>query len=510
MPDISKIKALDGVTYNIKDDVAREGLETKAPLDSPTFTGTPTAPTASANTNNTQIATTAFVKTVAGDYIKNGDKLLTSSPFLSGTGVASGKKIYISKLDNGFWCASKRWTVTATNGSESVSSANIDKLFDGDYDGQCWSIYNGDSSVILFDFSNESTGCLPGYPYGQFLVSFYYVAKPASITGRVYCNYETQGVGWHNITFTNIFGSVYSADNSYYNISKLEITIVGDTTNSYGRTAICEIEFAPSRPGIIHAGPMITKYSPQTLYYSLTAPSFIGDLTGNASTATKLAASKTIQTNLASTSSASFDGSANITPGIIGTLGTGNGGTGVSTLGTSGQVLKVNSAGTALEWGTVSSSVTATKQKLVKTTVPNITSVGSAPTLGTAFSVPNVTGNTSVSASKVTKTDDTFVKTISQATSTSSVIGTVSGGVLTLSKAITAVGAVSAGTTGTASAVSISNVTATNTTLGTAFSIPNVTSVGSAPTLGTAISVATGATSTSGTGSEVVIDVSSS
>lgn len=38
-------------------------LSIKANLDSPTFTGTPTAPTASANTNTTQIATTAFVQT---------------------------------------------------------------------------------------------------------------------------------------------------------------------------------------------------------------------------------------------------------------------------------------------------------------------------------------------------------------------------------------------------------------------------------------------------------------
>ena len=54
----------------------------------------------------------------------------------------------------------------------------------------------------------------------------------------------------------------------------------------------------------------------------------IGDLTGNASTATTLATARTIQTNLASTSSASFNGSANITPGVTGTLGVGNGGTG--------------------------------------------------------------------------------------------------------------------------------------------------------------------------------------
>lgn len=38
-------------------------VATKADLASPTFTGTPAAPTASAGTNSTQIATTAFVKT---------------------------------------------------------------------------------------------------------------------------------------------------------------------------------------------------------------------------------------------------------------------------------------------------------------------------------------------------------------------------------------------------------------------------------------------------------------
>ena len=108
---------------------------------------------------------------------------------------------------------------------------------------------------------------------------------------------------------------------------------------------------------------------------------------------------------------------------------------------------------------------------------------GSTPTLGTAFTVPNVTGNSSVTASKVTKTDNTVVKTISQAESTSSIIGTVIDGVLTFIQAVTAVGAVTAGSTATASAVTISDVTATKVTLGTAFTIPNVTGVGSVPSL---------------------------
>lgn len=52
---------------------------------------------------------------------------------------------------------------------------------------------------------------------------------------------------------------------------------------------------------------------------------------GTAAKATKLATARTIRTNLGSTSTASFDGSANITPGVTGTLAVGNGGTGATT-----------------------------------------------------------------------------------------------------------------------------------------------------------------------------------
>ena len=47
--------------------------------------------------------------------------------------------------------------------------------------------------------------------------------------------------------------------------------------------------------------------------------------------ATKLKNSRTIRTNLASTSTASFDGTGNITPGVTGTLPIANGGTGATT-----------------------------------------------------------------------------------------------------------------------------------------------------------------------------------
>lgn len=63
------------------------------------------------------------------------------------------------------------------------------------------------------------------------------------------------------------------------------------------------------------------------------------DVDGAVSSANTLATARTIQTNLASTSNASFNGSANITPGVTGTLAVGNGGTGVTTSTGSGSVV---------------------------------------------------------------------------------------------------------------------------------------------------------------------------
>lgn len=103
-----------------------------------------------------------------------------------------------------------------------------------------------------------------------------------------------------------------------------------------------------------------------------------GNTTGNAATATKLATARTLRTNLASTSTASFDGSANVTPGVTGTLPIANGGTGgtsasaaisnfgikdyVVAYGTSGiwTYIKWNS-GYAECWGTASTTSITTQ-----------------------------------------------------------------------------------------------------------------------------------------------------
>jgi hypothetical protein len=71
-------------------------------------------------------------------------------------------------------------------------------------------------------------------------------------------------------------------------------------------------------------------------------PTLNQNTTGSAAT---LTTSRTFQTNLASTSPASFNGSANVTPGVTGTLGVGNGGTGATTFGAVNNIPFTSSSG---------------------------------------------------------------------------------------------------------------------------------------------------------------------
>jgi hypothetical protein len=72
----TEIGYVAGVTSSIQDQ-----LDAKAPLASPGFTGEPTAPTATADQNDTQLATTAFVvgQAATSDPLANGSNAVGTS-----------------------------------------------------------------------------------------------------------------------------------------------------------------------------------------------------------------------------------------------------------------------------------------------------------------------------------------------------------------------------------------------------------------------------------------------
>lgn len=72
-------------------------------------------------------------------------------------------------------------------------------------------------------------------------------------------------------------------------------------------------------------------FSSNNNFFSTVTYDGVAKWLGNANTATKLATARTITANLASSTAGSFDGSANITVGVTGTLPIANGGTGATT-----------------------------------------------------------------------------------------------------------------------------------------------------------------------------------
>ena len=123
-----------------------------------------------------------------------------------------------------------------------------------------------------------------------------------------------------------------------------------------------------------------------------------GNTTGQAPSATKLLTARTIQVNLGSASAASFDGTANITPGVTGTLPIARGGTGATTaaaarnalgLGNTTGALPIANGGTGNTTGNASS---ATKLLTARTIRTNLGSTSTASFNGTTNITPGVTG----------------------------------------------------------------------------------------------------------------------
>lgn len=93
-PTHTELNYVDGVTSAIQTQI-----DAKANLVSPVFTGAPAAPTAAANTNTTQIATTAFVIAERTNAATLTNKTLTSPVINSPSGLTKGD-VGLGNVDN--------------------------------------------------------------------------------------------------------------------------------------------------------------------------------------------------------------------------------------------------------------------------------------------------------------------------------------------------------------------------------------------------------------------------
>lgn len=107
--------------------------------------------------------------------------------------------------------------------------------------------------------------------------------------------------------------------------TNLGLTSIATTTPGTGVTTALAVNVGSSGALVTNGGALGTPSSGNLA--NCTFPTLNQNTTGSAAS---LTTARDIQTNLASTSAASFNGTANITPGVTGTLPIGNGGTGAS------------------------------------------------------------------------------------------------------------------------------------------------------------------------------------
>ena len=278
------------ITSNIADILLR------APIASPTFTGTPAAPTAATSDNSTTLATTAYVKanlatvsagTLTGTTLAStitGSSLTSVGTITSG--VWSGTAIANDKLANstttlGSTTLTLGGTVTSVTGLSSLAATNLTGALSGNAStasalatGRTISL-TGDVTYTspTFDGSGNITAAATlaasGVNSGTYGSSTAIPVLTVDTKGRV-TSASTVGIiaGVNSLNYTSTTSYVAGGT-----ISGTSLTLTAaDGTN----------------PGLISAGAQ-TIAGAKTFNNDVTAPNFIGNLSGTATTATNIA-----------------------------------------------------------------------------------------------------------------------------------------------------------------------------------------------------------------------------
>jgi hypothetical protein len=106
-------KRIKGIEIDDELDAISLAIATKADTVSPTFTGTPNAPTALQTTNNTQIATTAYVKTAVNTVSSTLGTIATQNA--NNVAVTGGTVSNVAITNSSLGYSNTNVALTATN-----------------------------------------------------------------------------------------------------------------------------------------------------------------------------------------------------------------------------------------------------------------------------------------------------------------------------------------------------------------------------------------------------------
>ena len=278
----------------------------------------------------------------SGNLLYKGSVVLNAANYTSYCAMASHTHSVATTSAAGFMSATDKTKLDATNdgyGTCSTAAATAAKVITISGNSN-WTLVAGSKITVLFSYTNTAES--PTFNVnGTGAKNVYYTSSQITTSNLSYAGYANRPMNFvYDGTRYRFIGWGYESGNTntYLRVYRQTSGFDGNYPLLVGRTKATSIGTVGSNStysstyGVFREnddGDATLTANPAD--GSITATTFIGALSGNASTATKLATARTIQTNLGSTSIASFNGSANITPGVTGTLAIGNGGTGATT-----------------------------------------------------------------------------------------------------------------------------------------------------------------------------------
>ena len=152
-------KIVKGTEIDVELSAIAAAIASKSDSNSPTFTGTPLAPTASAGTNNTQIATTAFAAAAAAAAFPAGGIIMWSGSVASipsGWALCNGSN-GTPDLRNRFVVgAGSTYAVAATGGSADAIVVSHAHTFSGTTASAGAHAHNFIDALVPMTFSSPS------------------------------------------------------------------------------------------------------------------------------------------------------------------------------------------------------------------------------------------------------------------------------------------------------------------------------------------------------------------